>query len=412
MSKNQSAGHARLKYFILVTVVVLVLAGGAGAGYFVHSLLLQSIGEDAAATPLQPETKTPDAGAEGLADDETPSPDSADDDGGREDGTGSGPPEDAEGAQEAELAPDVRDAMAAESHRVVVLRGRSVRGVLADLETAEIIPSADALLVYARIFHRDASVVAGIYDFTPDHTPLQVFADLVAGRTVDPIRVTIPEGWRQERIAERLEAREIVSKDAFLDAAVMSEAYQDIDVVAHLADGAELEGYLFPESYTFEPGTDPEQVVRTMLGTLQNRLVSAGLNELITDGEALHETLTLASIVELEAPVEDMPEIAGVFQNRLDAGIRLESDATVNYVLGTSKLQPTFADTRVEDPYNTYRNFGLPPGPIGNPGMAAIEAAANPAEHDYYFFLHRPDRVTVFSYDFAEHLRNKARYLD
>ena len=90
----------------------------------------------------------------------------------------------------------------------------------------------------------------------------------------------------------------------------------------------------------------------------------------------------------------------------------LESDATVNYVLGTNKRQPTFADTSVQDPYNTYQNYGLPPGPIGNPGLAAILAAINPARHDYLFFLHPLDGEIVLSRSFEEHLANKARYLD
>ena len=101
-----------------------------------------------------------------------------------------------------------------------------------------------------------------------------------------------------------------------------------------------------------------------------------------------------------------------MFWNRLQAGRHLESDATVNYVLGTKKLQPTFADTEVDDPYNTYKYPGLPPGPIGNPGMEAIRASLEPAEHDYFFFLHKPSRETVFSTTFSEHLANKRRYLD
>ena len=107
-----------------------------------------------------------------------------------------------------------------------------------------------------------------------------------------------------------------------------------------------------------------------------------------------------------------MPDVAGVFSNRLREWIPLESDATVNYVLGTNKLQPTFADTEVDHPYNTYENYGLPPGPIGNPGIDAIRATLAPSLHDYYFFLHRPNGEIVLSRTFEEHLGNKSFYLD
>ncbi|TFH05725.1 MAG: endolytic transglycosylase MltG, partial [Spirochaetales bacterium] len=126
-----------------------------------------------------------------------------------------------------------------------------------------------------------------------------------------------------------------------------------------------------------------------------------------------NDVLILASIVQEEAgSIPEMSDVAGVFWNRLNIWMPLESDATVNYVLGTNKRQPTFADTKVENPYNTYVNYGLPTGPIGNPGLDAIKASITPRDHDFLFFLHPLDRDIVMSRTYEEHLRNKALYLD
>ncbi len=301
-----------------------------------------------------------------------------------------------------------------ESTEIMVERGMSMRAVAAELDRREVIPDALVLRLYGRLRQDAAAIQSGRYRVEVGMRPVDVLEAMVEGRVIDDsVRVTIPEGFRLDQIAYRLERNDIVERGAFAEAAVMQDGYRGIDpMFDELADGSSLEGFLFPETYRLFPESEPEAVVRRMLATFARRLDQELRAAVERSERSLREIVILASIVEAESPPEDMPKVAGVFSNRLQRGMRLESDATVNYVLGTSVLQPTFAQVAVDDPYNTYRNPGLPPGPIGNPGLTALRAAADPQETPYYFFLNKPTGETVFSRTFSEHLDNKARYLD
>lgn len=294
-----------------------------------------------------------------------------------------------------------------------VPRGSTLQSAAIRLEDLGLIPSAQALVLYSRINNIDAGIQAGVYAFVSTQPPVEILSDLQNGNVVDQsVAITIPEGFTKEQIAARLNAAGVVSSDEFRSAAHMSANYRGFSFLSELEDGMSLEGFLFPETYRLIPGATGTAVVRSMLSVFALRTGEELLSAIAAQDLSVREVITLASIVERESPPEDVHEIAGVFWNRIQRGMRLESDATVNYALGTSNLQPTFADTLVDHPYNTYRFAGLPPGPIGNPGLAAIRGAAEPAMHDYLFFLHKPTRETVFSHTFSEHLAAKARYLD
>lgn len=291
--------------------------------------------------------------------------------------------------------------------------GASLSSIGSGLQQQGIIRSDLVFTLYARLRDMDAAMQAGTYQFTGSVSGVEVLSRIASGDAVfDEIRVTIREGWSANDIEIHLEGIGLYSKEEFAQAVVMQEAYRDLWILDPLEDDTILDGYLFPETYQVFADSTPTSLVRRMVRTLQRRLSEELLDEIAAQERTIHQVLTLASIVEKESPLEDMPDVAGVFYKRLQEGRLLESDATVNYVLGTSKLQPTFADTEVDHPYNTYENPGLPPGPIGNPGLAAIRAAVYPAENPYYYFLHKPTGETVFSRTFAEHLANKARYLD
>lgn len=292
--------------------------------------------------------------------------------------------------------------------------GQGLRTVAANLEAAGLVTNARILEVYARAEGLAARLQAGRYVLAPAQTPVEMLGRIVSGDAVfDEITITIPEGWSLNDIEQMFAAMGLFSVERFAEAAVMQEAYRDIAILAALEDDTILDGYLFPDTYRIFPTSTPESIMRRMLMTFEQRIDSDLLADIEAQGRTLHEILTLASIVQGEAGTDgEMPDVAGVFWKRLQEGIRLESDATVNYVLGTSKRQPTFADTEVQHPYNTYENFGLPPGPIGNPGLAAIRATVYPADNPFYFFLHKPDGEIVLSRTFADHLAAKARYLD
>ncbi len=295
-----------------------------------------------------------------------------------------------------------------------VQQGQSLRRVSENLERIGLVRNARIVELYGRFRGHAAQVRAGTFPLRPDQSARELLAALVSGRAIDEsIRVTIPEGWRLVQIASRLEGFGIVESDAFLDAAAMREQYRDFEFLADIPENTSLEGFLFPETYRFDQESSPETVVRRMLGTFADEAGDLLIGDEAEDRRLnIHEIVTLASIVQHESPTADMPEVAGVFENRLREGMRLESDATVNYALGTSDRRPTFAQVLTPHPYNTYRQAGLPPGPIGNPGREAIAAAIEPAEHSYFFFLHPLDGRTVLSETYEEHLANADRYLE
>jgi UPF0755 protein len=292
--------------------------------------------------------------------------------------------------------------------------GQGLRTISANLAGARLVRNAYVLELYGRWAGLDKRLQAGRYLISPRLAPVEILRKIVSGDAVfDEMTITIQEGWSLNDIEIYLEQIGLFAREVFAEAAVMQPAYRDFDFLAPIEDDTILDGYLFPDTYRVFSDSTPERIVRRMLSTFDQRVTQEMRDEIEAQGRTLHDVLTLASIVQNEAGGPDeMYVIAGVFWNRLDIWMPLESDATVNYVLGTSKRQPTYADTAVQDPYNTYQNYGLPPGPIGNPGLGAILAAINPAHHDYLFFLHPLGGDIVLSRTFEEHLANKARYLD
>jgi UPF0755 protein len=219
---------------------------------------------------------------------------------------------------------------------------------------------------------------------------------------VEDIQVTVPEGLRLEEIAAVLEASGVVSADAFLAVATDADRFRDeFFLLGSLPEGATLEGYLFPDTYRFAQQADADEVVRTMLQRFadQYATIERGVR---VPGATVHDLVTMASIVQREAALtSEMPQIAGVFWNRLKpenaptfGGGLLGADATVQYSLGYStqesswwRRQLTQSDLATDSPYNTRSNPGLPPGPIAAPGIDALTAAAQPDDASGYTFF-------------------------
>ncbi len=213
-------------------------------------------------------------------------------------------------------------------------------------------------------------------------------------------RLTIPEGWNIRQIARLAEDSLGIPVDSLL------AATRDSARLARMqTPSADVEGYLFPATYEFTDGVDASSVVDTMLVTFERRWKDAWDATLQQQGRTRHALVTLASIVEKEAGRNsDRPLIAAVYLNRLRTGMRLQADPTVVYSMGlASKKRVLFADLRIDSPYNTYRNAGLPPGPIASPGTASLAAAVEPAASDAMFFVAFPDGHSQFTRTFAEH---------
>lgn len=242
-------------------------------------------------------------------------------------------------------------------------------------------------------------------------------SDTDAGRNTDPdrVNVTIPEGYTLVRISWLLEENGICSSEDFINAA---QRY-DLSKHAVLADVKAaknvcfpLEGYLFPATYTFKKGTDPNEIIDKMVITFSSKITDEMNNRAKELGKSVHEILTIASIIEKEAfTAEQRTQISSVLYNRLKQGMKLQCDVTVKYCTGVIELQyPDKIDTYKYD-YNTYRCNALPAGPICNPGMASIKAALYPDKTDYLYFVinTEPPYESVFSVTYEEHQENCKR---
>lgn len=276
------------------------------------------------------------------------------------------------------------------------------------LATAGIIrrPTDFVIVMRARGWAR--TLHEGDYQLSPAMGILEIGDTLVRGRIV-VYSVTIPEGFTLAEIAETLERAALVDQAQFLSLARDGVA----DFPYEFLRGrpmSSLEGYLFPDTYRIPRHFSARKAVATFLDRFAQVVVPRWKARGDTD-YTLHQIITIASMVEHEAKVpSEQPLIAGVIYNRLRRGWRLEVDATVLYALGRHKPIVTADDLRIDSPYNTYRVSGLPPGPIANPGLSAIDAALTPAQTDYFYYVARQDGSHAFSKTFAEHLAAVRRY--
>jgi UPF0755 protein len=238
-----------------------------------------------------------------------------------------------------------------------------------------------------------------------------------AGAEVVDLQLTTVEGWRTEEMAAEIEKSPIAGGGtAFLEATRKIDPSR-YDFLKDRPAEASLEGYLFPDTYALKSDMAAEDVVSRMLDNFGQRFTPEMRQQAADRGLTIYQVLTMASIVEREAQVADeRPIAASVYFNRINAGMLLQADPTVQYPLGKEgdwwpELQPGQPD-EVDSPYNTYRNDGWPPGPICNPSLASIQAALEPAQTDYLYFVAKGDGTHAFTADLAEHEQNIATYLN
>jgi UPF0755 protein len=240
---------------------------------------------------------------------------------------------------------------------------------------------------------------------SPTQSPQEILEWISRGRVVT-YEVVVPEGFTLAQIAKRLAAEQLADPEAFLAVARDPATAAEIGV-----EGSTLEGYLFPETYRIPRGLAPEEIARTLVEQFLEvwREIEPRARE---QGFSMREVVTLASIVEKEtAAPNERPLIASVFRNRLERGMRLETDPTVIYGIEDfdGNLRRRDLENR-DNPYNTYRIPGLPPGPIASPGAEALHAVVEPAESDYLYFVSRNDGTHVFSRTYREHARAVDKY--
>ncbi len=276
----------------------------------------------------------------------------------------------------------------------------------------KLIPSRWLFLYYLKANDLSDKIKAGDYVISSGLTIPEIASILTDGKTVRrDIRITFPEGWTLEEMARRLKSKGFDGEE-FLRLAQNppEDLLNEFDFLHSLPKDASLEGYLFPDTYLFLPETSARQIIRKMLQNFDRKTAEIRA-DLRRKNMSLHEAVIMASLVEGEVhKSEERPIVAGIFYNRLKIGMPLQSDATLDYIFGEAKIKHTLEETKVDSPYNTYQNPGLPPGPIGNPGLDALRAAVHPQKTDYMYFLNNAETgQTVFSRTFEEHVRNKAR---
>ncbi len=294
--------------------------------------------------------------------------------------------------------------------KVVIPSGSTPREIARQLHRQGLIRSEIAFLWRALRTKNMNAMKSGGYELSPDMTLAQIIDRLTrGGQDVTELAVTIPEGYTLRQIANTLEGKGVIRNDEAF-ARVASSNMNTLDMPFEVK-AKTLEGYLYPETYRFPPGTESERAAETMLETFDREFYQPYRAEIRKTGHSLHDLVTIASLVEREARVpQDRARIAGVIENRLRKGMRLEIDATVLYALGHHKNRVLYRDLNVDSPYNTYRNKGLPPGPIASPGKEALLAALRPEKHGFLFYVAKPDGSHAFSRTMAEHNRHVANF--
>lgn len=243
---------------------------------------------------------------------------------------------------------------------------------------------------------------AGTYLLSPHMETEAALAKLISGETTT-IKFTIPEGFGIKEIAERLAQEGLVDEKKFLNLAKDYTPYDYVERKENVRYAAE--GFLFPDTYEIQSDVSEKDIMAMMAQDFDQRLdkkLRARAEEM---NLSIYDLVTLASLVEKEARYdEDRPIIAQVFFKRLKIGMPLQSDTTLQYLLDDPKEDVSIADTKIESPYNTYQHYGLPPGPIASPGLAAIEAVLYPADTDYLYFVADRQGHNHYSSSYDEHL--------
>ena len=292
---------------------------------------------------------------------------------------------------------------------ITIAPGSSLRKLSNELHASGAVSSANSFLLYATLEGKAGALQAGEYQIALPITPEQVLDHLQHGTFQR--RLTIPEGWTKREIAREMVRGEWVeTEEEWFD--LVAEPVEAEVFGADLPHGSE--GFCFPDTYFFERGTGARAIHARMLGQFAKIWPSIEPDRRSPPSEKLStlEVVTLASMIEREARTEEeLPLIASVYLNRLKIRMRLQCCATVHYALGEVWDRAlTRADLKVDSPYNTYIIYGLPPGPIGNPGQAAIEAVLRPADTPYLYYVYRGDGSHEFTKTYKEHLRAARRF--
>lgn len=286
-----------------------------------------------------------------------------------------------------------------------VSEGETTASIISQLKESGMISSKTAFKIYTKatgehIFR------AGIHSLDSSMSYKEILNEFESISKQNASTFTVPEGYELRQIADLLEKEGFVNREIFMrEAERGSYDYDFVDAIPNREN--RLEGYLFPDTYTVETGMTEHEIIDMMLKNFANKILPI-YNEAASQ-RSLDEVVSLASVIEREAAGdEDRGKVASVFVNRLNRGMKLESCATVQYILKERKSVLSNADTQIDSPYNTYKNDGLPVGPIASPGVESVKAALYPEETNYMYFMASADGSgTIFSETFEQQLENQ-----
>lgn len=325
------------------------------------------------------------------------------------------------------------DPKATETVSVEIPPGLSARAIAGRLKDAGVLRSPTGFVAQVLLRGARGQLKAGTYQVSPRESGDAILRRLVRGDTLpSDLAITFPEGFTLAQVAARVAARGRVSAEQFLAAAQVDRFQGEFAVLQSVPAGATLEGYLFPDTYRVRPGESPDDLIRRMLRRFEeqwstarktcverNRREATGISAppsaycFLPATSRVHALVSMASIIEREVrSTEDRRLVSGILWKRFEAGVGLDADATIRYALGNWEKPLTVDDLRVNSPYNTRRYRGLPPGPIGNPGLDSLVAALDPTSSEHLYYLSASeDGRTIFSRTLEEHNAAKAQHL-
>lgn len=318
-----------------------------------------------------------------------------------------------------------------EVQAVIIEPGASLKNIAQELKEEKLIQSSNLFILYARNKNLQSKLQAGVYNLSQDMSIKNIVAKMSQGQVnSQEVTVKLLEGWSNEKMARYFEKEGIWEKDKWLNTVGwpqtsnkkskqdLSEYQEDYSFLESKPEYDSLEGYLFPDTYKIYKDSEPQDLLIKMLNNFNNKLSPEMRADIKEQNRTIHEIVTMASLIEKEATIknndiEEAKIISGIFWDRIARGQALQSCASLAYILGEYKTVYSTEDTQIESPYNTYQNAGLPPGPVSNPGIAAIRAAIYPVYTEYNYFLSPVGSdETLFSATYDEHLRKKVQFID
>jgi UPF0755 protein len=279
-----------------------------------------------------------------------------------------------------------------------------------ELQKLDIIKSNYAFRLYVILSGNHGKIQAGNYVLSSNMSVVEIVEKFAKGDVVKN-EIKIIEGWNLKDIQDYLQEKKVCSNEDFLKI-VAKDFANDFIFLEDKPKSLDLEGYIFPDTYEILAIDSCQQIIEKTLSNFGKKLNQKLQDEIIKQKKTIFNIVTMASIIEKEViTIEDKKIVAGILNNRLESGMPLQVDSTINYITGKNHSGALIVDTQIDSPYNTYKYVGLPKGPISNPGLDSILATIYPKENNYFYYLSTKDGITIFSKTLEEHNTARAKYL-